>query len=180
MKRVTETAKNELSLKKAMFLGFCAVFIVFTKVALRLHLNISGHSMFFTAFFLLLARGCVNWRFSATVTGLFSGVMAIILGLGKGGPFMLIKFVLPAAVVDISCLFFPLMFENFLLCAIVAALAGMTKFFSTYLVDYLIGMDKDLIIQHALVKSAFNIFFSICGGLLIPPVIKRLKAFGAI
>jgi len=41
-------------------------------------------------------------------------------------------------------------------------------------------MDKEIIIQHALVKSGFSIFFSICGGLLIPPVIKKLKAFGAI
>jgi len=172
--------KNSLSLKQAIFLCFCAVFIVFTKAAFRLNLNISGHSMFFTTFFLLLARGCVNWKFSAIVTGLFSGAMAIILGLGKGGPFMLIKFVLPAAVIDISCLLIPFMFESFILCAIVATLAGMTKFFSIYLIDQLIGMDKEIIIQHALVKSVFNIFFSICGGLLIPPVIKRLKAFGAI
>jgi len=52
------TKKLELPLKEALFLGFCAVFILFTRAALRLHLGIPGHAMFFTdeSLFLSLTR----------------------------------------------------------------------------------------------------------------------------
>ncbi len=172
--------QTSIQLKDALFLGFCAVFIVFTKAALRLNLNISGHSMFFTAFFLILSRGCVQWKFSASITGLLAGLMSIILGLGKGGPLLLIKFIMPSMVIDLCAFFIPFMFSSIVLCIIVGALASATKFFSTYLIDLLMGMDKDILFFHALTKSGLNIVFGVCGSLMVPPVIKKLKAFGAI
>ena len=172
--------KSELPLKEALFLGFCAVFILFTRAALRLHLGIPGHAMFFTVFFLLLARGCVPYRFSASFVGLLSGVMAVVLGLGRGGPLIMIKFVLPAVVVDVGVLLIPGVFGSFLLCALLAAAAASTKAIDTILVDYLVGMDKTIILQHALLKSLGGVVFGVAGSLLIPPVIRKLRAYGAI
>ena len=37
-------SSHNLPLKEALFLGFCAVFILFTRAALRLHLGIPGHA----------------------------------------------------------------------------------------------------------------------------------------
>ena len=182
MKRKTEetTRKTGLPLKEALFLGFCAVFILFTRAALRLHLGIPGHAMFFTLFFLLLARGCVPYRFSASFVGLLSGAMAMVLGLGRGGPLILTKFILPAVVVDIGALIIPGVFQSYLLCAILAAVAASTKALDTYIVDYLVGMNKAIILQHVLLKSLGAVAFGILGSLLIPPVIRKLKAYGAI
>jgi len=42
--------------------------ILVAKAALRLHLKVPGHSMFFTMFFLLIARGCVQHRLAGTFT----------------------------------------------------------------------------------------------------------------
>ena len=39
---------NRISLKESLFLGFCAVFVLLSRGALRLHLGISGHVMFST------------------------------------------------------------------------------------------------------------------------------------
>ena len=172
--------KKDLPLKEALFLGFCAVFILFTRAALRLHLGIPGHAMFFTLFFLLLARGCVSYRFSATFVGLLSGVMAVVLGLGKGGPLILIKFVLPAVVVDIGAMVIPVVFQSYLLCALLAAVAASTKAIDTYIVDSLVGMDETIILQHVLLKASGGVAFGVVGSLLIPPVIRKLKAYGAI
>jgi hypothetical protein len=156
------------------------VFIVITRIALRLHLKIPGHAMFFTLFFLLLARGCVKYRFSATFTGLIAGLIAVILGLGKGGPLILVKFILPAIVIDISALLLPGLFGSFFLIAVVGAVASSTMFLNTYLIDYLAGMDSALIFQHALIKSACSIAFGVAASLFIPMVIRKLKAFGVI
>lgn len=170
----------KISLKDSLFLGFCSVFILCAKAALRLHLKIPGHSMFFTLFFLMIARGCVQYRLAATFSGLMAGVMAMILGMGKGGPLLIIKFVFPALVVDLMAWLIPGLFSSIILCAITGGLAGATRFFSTYIIDYLAGMDNEVLIQHALIKSVFNILFAMGGGLAVPMVINKLTAYGAI
>lgn len=179
-KHKTPSSIKRLSLKDSLFLGFCAVFIILFKAALRLHLNIPGHSMLFTIFFLLLARACVPYRFSATWTGLISGAMAVILGLGKGGPLILLKFILPAIIIDLGVFIYPYWFNSYLFCVILAAVAASTKFFNTYLVDVLIGMDHTITLQHALLGSVFGCIFAIAGGLFVPPIVKKLNTHGII
>jgi len=171
---------RKLSLRDSLFLGFCAVFIVVFRMAFRWHLGISGHSMFYTIALLLLARGCVSSRWSATYTGILSGTMALLLGLGKGGPLIIAKFVFPALAIDFAAFVWPLYFGSFLGIALVAALASATKFFNTVIMDLLVGMDKLLILQHALVEAAGAVFFGVAGSLLIPPVLRKLKSRGVI
>jgi len=176
----TPEREKKMPLKEALFLGFCAVLILFTRAALRLHLHISGHSMFFTLFFLLLARGCVTYRYSATFVGLLSGLMAMIFGLGKGGLLIPLKFIFPAVVIDMAALFAPGLFQSYLLCGITAAAAAATKFINTYILDSLVGMERTVVIQHALLESLAGILFGVAGSLLVPSVIRRLKAYGVI
>jgi hypothetical protein len=171
---------NRISLKESLFLGFCAVFILLSRAALRLHLGISGHVMFSTMFFFLIARGCVPRFFAATITGLFAGIAAMALGMGKGGPLLLIKFVLPAMVVDIGAMALPFMFQSYLLCALVAATAASTKFIDTYVMDRLVSMNPTIILQHAFWETAPAVLFGVAGSLFVPPVIRRLKSYGVI
>lgn len=172
--------EKKMPLKEALFLGFCAVLILFTRAALRLHLHISGHSMFFTLFFLLLARGCVKYRFSASFVGLLSGLMAMVFGLGKGGLLIPLKFLFPAVVVDLAALLVPGLFGSYLLCALTAAAAAGTKFANTYIQDSLVGMDRMVAVQHGLIEALAAIAFGVAGSLLVPSVIKRLRAYGII
>ncbi len=172
--------KHRLSLKESLFLGFCAVFIVVLRAALRLHMSIPGHSMFFTIFFLMLARGCVAYRFSATVTSLIAGALAILLSIGKGGPLILLKFMLPALVVDVGAMIFPYGFAGYVFCLILGALAASTKFLDTYFIDYLIGMDPTVNLQKAFLGSFFGCLFGMAGSLFVPPVLSKLTAHGII
>ena len=169
-----------LSLRDYLFLGFCAVFIVVFRMAFRWHLGISGHSMFYTVSLLLIARGCVPFRWSASCAGVLSGLMALMLGIGKGGPLIVAKFVFPALMIDLSAWIWPLFFGSYLGVALVAALAAATKFFNSAVMDWLVGMDKVLIVQHALIEAAGAIFFGVAGSLLVPPVLGKLKARGII
>jgi hypothetical protein len=179
---MNEKAKKNSAfpLKDAIFLGFCAMFIVLTKAALRLHLNISGHSMFFLIFFLMLARGCVKYRLAALFTGLLAGLTAMAFGMGKGGPLMLLKFLFPAAAIDLGAFLYPALFVSTPSTLLLAFAACASRFVSDYAVDYLVGMDKAIMLQHALIKSAGGITFGMAGGLFIPPVIRKLKTRGII
>jgi hypothetical protein len=170
----------KISLKDALFIGFCAVFILSFKAILRLHLKIPGHSMFFVVFFLLLARGCVQHRLAASFCGLLAGIMAVILGMGKGGPLILIKFLLPAVVVDLSAMLLPGLLESVLLCMLAGGLAASTRMLSTWLIDSLAGMDPDIIMQHIWLQGAGNILFGIAGAIAVPTVIRKMIAYGAI
>jgi hypothetical protein len=172
---------NRYSLKDALFLGFCAVLLVAAKAALRFHLKIPGHSMLFTLFFLLLARGCVRHRLAATFTGVLAGIMTIVLGMGKGGPLILIKYLLPALTVDLMAVIMTAaLFDSILLCGLTAILASLTRFLSDAAIDLLAGMDAAVVIRHAGIQTIGNVLFGLIGGLGVPAVIRKLKAFGAI
>jgi hypothetical protein len=172
---------QRLSLKDALFLGFCAVLIIAVRAALRLHLKIPGHSMLFTLFFLLLARGCIRHKLAASFTALLAGIMALILGMGKGGPLILIKYLLPAVVVDVMALILTdALFQSVLLCVLTAVLAASTRFFSDAAMDLLAGMDFSVVVQHAGLQTASNVVFGGIGALGVPAVIRKLRAFGAI
>lgn len=171
---------GRLPLKESLFLGFCAIFILVTRVVFRIHIGVSGHVMLFTVLFLMIARGCVPYPFAATFTALLAGVGAIVLGIGQGGPLLLLRFVLPGLVVDTGAFIFPRMFQSYLLCALVGAVASSTKAISTYAVDLVVGMNKVIILQHAVYETAAAVLFGVAGSLLVPQIIKRLKSAGVI
>jgi len=171
---------KKLSLKDSLFLGFCAALLVITKAAFRWHLGISGHAMFFTTFFLLLSRGCVPFRGAASVTGLMAGIAAAALGMGKGGPLVIGKFLLPALAVDLGVMVLPRVLGSCLLCALVGALAGATKFFGTVAIDLLVGMDPAIAWRHSFLEGLAAMAFGAAGGLIVPPVLRRLRAYGVL
>jgi len=175
--KIFENKKNKRKLEYLLFLGFCAVFIFITKALLRLHLNIPGHSMLFLIFFLMLSSRCVPFFFSATICSILAGSMAIMFGMGKGGPLILLKFIMPAFVIDIMSYLIPNFDQKIKTCILISTVASSTKFISTYIVDYLIGMDQEILLYHAFIKSIGAIFFGILGSLMIPVVISRLKAY---
>lgn len=172
---------KRLSLKDALFLGFCAVLIIAARAALRLHLKIPGHSMLFTLFFMLLARGCVRNNLAATFTALLAGIMALILGMGKGGPLILMKYLLPALVVDaMAVMLADSLFQSVILCILTAVLAASTRFISDAAMDLLAGMDFSIVVRHAGLQTASNVVFGGVGALGVPAVLRKLRAFGAI
>jgi hypothetical protein len=169
-----------LPLKDALFLGFCAVFAVLVRVVLRLHLSISGHAMIIKVFFLMLGRASTPCRYGASFTALLAGTAAMFLGFAKAGPFIIVKYLIAGVVIDLSALFLPVLFSSYVLCALVAAVASSTKFVTAYAVNAMVGMDPVVNMQRSLLEAAGAVVFGIVGGLLIPMVVRRLRAYGVI
>jgi len=122
----------------------------------------------------------VPFKGAATITGLLAGIAAASLGMGKGGPLVIGKFLLPALGIDLGALLFRRLGQSYLLCALVGALSGATKFFGTIAVDLLTGMDPSIAWRHSLFESFAAMVFGAAGGLCLPPVLRRLRAYGVV
>jgi hypothetical protein len=166
---------HRFTLREAVLLCFCATFIVLTRAGLRLHLHLPGHVMFFTMFFLLLARGCVPKLGSATLVGLITSLASVLLGMGVGGPMVLIKFLLPALVVELAGFLFPGFVTSMLACAAVGVLASLTRAATSTGVEWLIGMDEEIIVKKAVISSLMNALWGGLGSLAVPSIIRRLR-----
>ncbi len=167
---------QRFSLKDAIFLGFCATFIVITRAGLRLHLNVPGHAMFFMCFFLLLAAGCVPRMWAATIVGVVAGIVAVLLGMGQGGPIMLLRFILPAVIVDCGRLIYPRLATSFLACAVVGLMAAASRFVTIVVPDMLTGMEWAVVAGHAMVSTLMGMAFGTLGSLMVPAIVRRLRA----
>ncbi len=172
--------KKAFTLADGLWLGFCATFMIVTKAIFRLHLHLTGHAMFFTIFFFLLGKGTVKNKMAATLIGLIAGILALLLGMGKDGPLVILKYLIAGFVVDAACFIYPKALESYTGCAIVAAVASTSKALTLVIVELLSGMDSMLILQHAAITSGMNILFGVLGSMMVPPILRRLRSNGLI
>ena len=163
---------NKFSLREAIYLGFCAAFIIITRVMLTVHLKIPGHAMFF----LLLGRGSVPKTGAATMVGLIAGVLSVLLGLGKEGPLVALKFLLPGVVVDVGGAVYPGLASSYAASAIVGTISSASRFVIFLLIELLMGMEKEVVLGQAVFSFILYIIFGGLGSLMVPPIIRRLKA----
>ena len=180
LKRWDDYFLKRFILRDAIFLGFCAIFIVITRAGLRLHFNIPGHAMFFMCFFLLLAAGCVPKMWAATVTGLVAGIVAVLLGMGQGGPLMVLRFILPGIIIDAARTLFPRLVLSFAACAVVGVLAAASRFLTIILPDLLAGMEWGVVVQHALASTFLGMGFGGMGAAMVPAIVRRLRAHNIV
>jgi len=166
------------SLQEAIFMGFCALLIVLSKVVLRFHLGIAGHSMFFLAFFMLLCRGCVPRPATATLVGLLAGIGTVMLGLGKGSVFGLLNFLVPGLALDLAAMVVPALSTAWLPAVLGGVIVALGHAPGQYLINRLIGMDSDAALQFVALKTLPAIAFGIMGALLVPKTVRTLRSSG--
>jgi len=99
-----------------------------------------------------------------------------MLGMAKMGPLILANFVLPAIIVDIAGGFYPNMVRSYVACLIVGIVASVSKNVSGIGIDFLMGMESEIIIQHIFITTISGVLFGGAGSLLVPPVVRKLQA----
>jgi hypothetical protein len=166
---------KRFSLREAILLGFCATFVVLTRAGLRLHLHLPGHAMFFLMFFLLLARGCVPKTGAATLTGLIAGLVSVLIGI-TGSPLILLKFLIPAVLVDVGGLIYPRFALSYGACILLGALATAGRAFSVTWLEWLVGIETDIILKKAIINALMSMVYGGVGAALVPAIVRRLKA----
>ncbi|MBR9727313.1 core component of ECF transporter [Shewanella intestini] len=168
--------KLSFNLQDALFIGFCATLLVAIKSMMRLKLGLSGHSMLLMTFFYLICYGVVGKKGCITVCGLVTGILAMMLSVGKGGPVLIIKFGLPALAMDLTLLFIAGLFSFRWQSLILAATASIAWGLKSGIGHLLAGMT----LQVALAKFGLEVvqggFFALIAALLVPSVLNRLQA----
>lgn len=175
---------RRLETREALLIAFFATFLVAGRAALRWHLHIPGHSMAPTAFALVVVRSCVDRRAAASLCGLVAGVAVAGLGMGRGGPILALKLVLPGAVVDLGAgsssggdgrARFSLGAG-----ALLGALAGATGFVPVVLVEGWAGVEPAVIALHAATAAGTKAVFGAAGGWAGAWVARELRHHGVI
>ena len=168
--------KPSFTLQNALFIGFCATLLVAIKSMMRMKLGLTGHSMFLMSLFYLVCYGATNKVGSMSLCGLLAGMLAMILGVGKGGPFLLLKFALPAFAMDIALIFITNMFTLRWRCIVLAIIGSVAWASKSWIQNLLAGMDPQVAFVQFGLSSVKGGLFAIAGALLIPIIINRLDA----
>ncbi|MCG9697951.1 core component of ECF transporter [Shewanella sp. Isolate11] len=168
------------SLQDALFIGFCATLLVALKGMLRLKLGLTGHSMFLMSFFYLICYGAVGKKGAITVCGLLAGLIAMMLSVGKGGPFILVKFALPAVAMDLCLFVLPTVLALKWRCIILAVVATFAWASKGFIEDLLVGLSIQVALFQLGKSVLFGSGFAILGALLVPPVLGRLRSHDLI
>jgi hypothetical protein len=124
--------KAYFSLFQLILLALFAALIVVAKIALRLPLQLSGHSGIFWMAIIIVAAGVVPQRGAASLVGLTSGILASFLGLGDFGALdTLLSYTMVGVGTDLALLLLGKP-ENL----VVAGLAGVLGHFAKFLVKW--------------------------------------------
>lgn len=169
--------------REALLIALFATLLVAARAALRWHLHVPGHAMFASAFGLVLVRSCVDLRFAGTLCGLLAGAACAALGMGKGGPLIVLKLALPGAIVDLASLGGGAGGRanvSILGGACVGALAGASGFAPVLLIEWLTDVDPSLIALHALVAASTKSAFGAAGGAAAAWVARELRHHGVL
>ncbi len=172
---------SRIGTREAMLIALFAVFLVAARAAMRWHLHVPGHSMIAVAFGLVLVRSCVDRRSAATLCGVLAGVACAALGMGKGGPLIVLKLALPGAVVDLCQLVrgeraSPSLLRG----ACVGALAGASGFVPLVALEWMADVDPQLIALHALASAGGKALFGSVGGAAGAWVAAELRHHGVL
>jgi hypothetical protein len=171
---------RRFTMREGILLGFCATFIILTRAGLRLHLHLPGHVMFFTMFFLLLARGVVPKIGAATLVGLIVSLGSILLGMGTKGLAVFVKFLLPALLVDLAGALSPAFVGSIYATLLVGAGAAAVRALSDTWLEWLSGMDEEVILRKTVITACLFALYGGLGSLAVPSIIRRLRKNGLI
>jgi ABC-type thiamin/hydroxymethylpyrimidine transport system permease subunit len=161
-----------------ILLALFAALVVVAKIALRLPLQLSGHSGVFWMAIVITAAGVVPKPGAASLVGVTSGLIAAFLGLGDFGA--LNTFLSYAAVgvgTDLTLLFLRDR-ENLLVTTLAAVLGHLGKFLVKWGLGALTGAPVGFVALGLAKALVGYVVFGALGGLLGGLTLKALRKAG--
>jgi ABC-type thiamin/hydroxymethylpyrimidine transport system permease subunit len=161
-----------------ILLALFAALIVVAKIALRLPLQLSGHSGVFWMAIIVVAAGVVPKPGAASLVGLTSGILAAFLGMGDfGGLNTLLSYTIIGVGTDLALLLLRDL-ENLTVAALVGAIGHFCKFLVKWGLGALTGAPVGFVAL-GLVRAIIGyIVFGAVGGILGALTLKALRRAG--
>jgi hypothetical protein len=161
-----------------ILLALFAALIVVAKIALRLPLQLSGHSGIFWMAIVIVGAGVVPKRGATSVIGLTSGVIAAFLGMGDLGALnTFLSYTMVGVGTDLALLLLrdP---ENLVVAALAATLGHLSKFLVKWGFGVLAGAPVGFIALGLARAIVGYIIFGAIGGLLGAFTLRALRRAG--
>ncbi|MCA9927081.1 MAG: hypothetical protein KC419_01335 [Anaerolineales bacterium] len=161
-----------------ILLALFAALIVVAKIALRLPIQLSGHSGIFWMAIMLVGTGIVAKPGAASLIGLTSGILAAFLGMGDFGALnTFLSYTAVGVSTELAQLLMPDL-ERMGTAVIVGALGHMGKFLVKWLLGVLTGAPIGFIALGMFWAMLGYIIFGGLGGLLGRLTLKALHQAG--
>ncbi|OGO04248.1 MAG: hypothetical protein A2Y73_04150 [Chloroflexi bacterium RBG_13_56_8] len=162
-----------------ILLALFAVLIVVAKIALRLPLQLTGHSGIFWMAIVIVAVGVVPKTGTASLVGLTSGILAAFLGLGDLGALnTFLSYTMVGVGTDLVLFLLGRKPENLVIAMVAATFGHFSKFLVKWAMSALTGAPVGFVAL-SLVRAIIGyIVFGALGGLLGALTLRALRKAG--
>jgi hypothetical protein len=168
-----------LSTFQLILLALFAALIVVAKIALRLPLQLPGHSGIFWMAIVIVAAGVVPRVGAASLVGLTSGIMAGFLGLGDFGALnTILSYTMVGVGTDLALLLLGRNPENLVVAVLAATLGHMGKFLVKWGLGVLTGAPVGFVALGLARALVGYLVFGALGGLLGGLTLAALRRAG--
>lgn len=164
-----------LSLKETIAVTFCGALIAISKLIIKIPLNIPGHSGAIWMAILMFCCLRYNKGMSGILAGTIAGLLAVMFGLGKEGPFVFFKYFLPGVTVDLIFCFVSHKSRKLLLVGVVAAFAHWTKLLVNYILGIIFDLPRGFLLLGIKIATVNHLVFGFIGGVIAYFIYERIK-----
>jgi len=170
--------KHYLSTFELILLALFSALVVVAKIALRLPLQMPGHSGLFWMAIVIVAAGVVPKRGAISLVGLTSGILAAFLGLGDLGPLnTLLSYTAVGVGVELA-LWLLRNAESIPVAMLAGALGHLAKLAVKWALSALTGAPVGFVALGLAWSMVNYVLFGALGGLLGALTLKALRKAG--
>ncbi len=161
-----------------VLLALFAALIVVAKIALKLPLQLPGHSGLFWMALIVVAAGVVPKPAAASLVGLTSGILAAFLGLGDFGALeTLLSYTMVGVGADLALLLLRNL-DSLVVCVLLGMLGHLGKFLVKWALGVITGAPLGFVALGLARSLVSYIIFGALGGLLGGLTLKTLRRAG--
>jgi ABC-type cobalt transport system, permease component len=161
-----------------ILLALLAALVVVAKIALRLPLQLPGHSGIVWMAIIIVAAGIVPKRGAASLVGLTSGIIAAFLGLGDSGALdTLLSYTAVGVGVDLALMLLGSP-ENLVVAVLAGTFGHLAKFLVKWGLAVIIGAPAGFVALGLLRSVIGYLVFGALGGLLGGLTLAALRRAG--
>ncbi|MCL7454888.1 MAG: ECF transporter S component [Anaerolineae bacterium] len=173
------TTRRYFSTFQLILLALFAALVVVAKIALRLPLQLPGHSGIFWMTIVVVAAGVVHKPGAASLVGLTSGIIAGFLGLGDFGALnTFLSYTAVGVGADLTLWLLGGNAENLMIATLAATFGHMMKFLVKWGFGIVTGAPVGFVALGLLRALLGYVIFGALGGLLGALTLKALRRAG--
>jgi hypothetical protein len=178
-KKMSETAKSPyFTTFELVLLALFSALVVVAKIALRLPVQLPGHSGLFWMAIVIVAAGVVPKRGATSLVGLTSGILAAFLGMGDFGALnTLLSYTLIGVGTDLA-LWLLENPENLIAALLAGAIGHLAKFLVKWVLGAITGAPLGFVALGLAWSLVNYVFWGALGGLLGALTLRTLRKAG--